>query len=138
MNFYISEWEDGVFQSGTMTAGIWHSGIWEYGFANNILWKGGRWRNGNWNGSSFEYSGKVRDGFAKEILNRGIEWSGTNSCHIWNIFLQNVDDEKTIISASASAPSYLSTANGWISDSTGLPALPPVGFVPVGGGGGGS
>ncbi len=52
-NFYISEWEDGVFQSGTMTAGIWHSGTWEYGFANNILWKGGRWRNGNWNGTPF-------------------------------------------------------------------------------------
>jgi hypothetical protein len=51
--FYLSEWKDGVFQSGTMTAGIWHNGVWEYGFADNILWKGGRWRNGNWNGSPF-------------------------------------------------------------------------------------
>jgi hypothetical protein len=137
-DFYISHWKNGNFIIGTATGMIWENGVAQYMNAFNIFWENGIWRNGNWYGSSFEFEGQVIDDYNLQILNRGIYWSGTYSCHIWNIFLQNTDDEKTIISAAASSPSDLSTANGWISDSTGVPALPPVGFVPLGGGGGGS
>lgn len=94
--FFYSKWNYGHFISGTATGVIWKDGIVSYMNAYNIFWEKGVWRNGNWNGSSFEYSGKVSDGFAKEILNRGIEWSGTNSCHIWNIFETDADKTKVI------------------------------------------
>ena len=94
--FFYSKWNYGHFISGTATGVIWKDGIVNYMNAYNIFWEKGVWRNGNWNGSSFEYSGKVIDGFAKEILNRGIEWSGTNSCHIWNIFETDSDKTKLI------------------------------------------
>ena len=94
--FFYSKWNYGHFISGTATGVIWKDGIVNYMNAYNIFWEKGVWRNGNWNGSSFEYSGKVIDGFAKEILNRGIEWSGTNSCHIWNIFETDADKTKLI------------------------------------------
>jgi hypothetical protein len=44
-----------------------------------------------------------------------MSWSGTSSCHIWNIFLdvQNVDNN--IISATANGVSFQSTSSsaGW-------------------------
>ena len=89
--FHISKWKYGQFISGTAVGMIWKNGITNYMNAYNIFWENGVWRNGNWYGSNFEYRGKVDDGFAKEILNRGVEWSGTSSCHIWNIFETDVD-----------------------------------------------
>jgi len=94
--FFFSKWNYGHFISGTATGMIWKDGIVNYMNAYNIFWENGVWRNGNWNGSAFEYSGKVIDGFAKEILNRGIEWSGTNSCHVWNIFETDADKTKLV------------------------------------------
>ena len=94
--FFFSKWTNGHFISGTAVGMIWKNGIASYMNANNVFWENGVWRNGNWNGSSFDYSGKVIDGFAKEILNRGIEWSGTNSCHIWNLFETDVDKTASI------------------------------------------
>ena len=89
--FHISKWKYGHFISGTAVGMIWQNGITNYMNAYNIFWENGVWRNGNWYGSNFEYRGKVEDGMAKEILNRGVEWSGTSSCHIWNIFETDVD-----------------------------------------------
>jgi len=54
--------------------------------AFNIFWENGLWRNGNWYGSSFEFDGSVRDDYTLQILSRGMSWSGTSDCHIWNMF----------------------------------------------------
>jgi hypothetical protein len=83
---------------------IWQDGISNYMNAYNIFWENGVWRNGNWYGSQFEYRGKVEDPFAKEILNRSIEWSGTSSCHIWNLFETDADTTLTIVNSSILRP----------------------------------
>jgi subtilisin-like proprotein convertase family protein len=98
--FHMSKWTYGQFISGTAVGMIWKNGISNYMNAYNIFWENGVWRNGNWYGSNFEYRGKVEDGFAKEILNRGIEWSGTSSCHIWNLFESDVDTTSSIATTS--------------------------------------
>ena len=100
--FFYSKWNYGHFISGTAVGMIWKNGITDYMNAYNIFWENGVWRNGNWNGSSFEYSGTVIDGFAKDILNRGIEWSGTNSCHIWNLFETDVDKTNSLVVSNVS------------------------------------
>jgi hypothetical protein len=93
---------------------IWKNGVAQYMNAFNVFWENGIWRNGNWYGSSIEFSGSVTSDYNLQILNRGMSWSGTSSCHIWNIFLENTDQERTIVSAVASAPS----SSGWISSVT--------------------
>jgi len=98
--FHMSKWTYGQFISGTAVGMIWKNGISNYMNAYNIFWENGVWRNGNWFGSNFEYRGKVEDGFTKEILNRGIEWSGTSSCHIWNLFESDVDTTTSIATTS--------------------------------------
>ena len=98
--FHMSKWTYGQFISGTAVGMIWKNGISNYMNAYNIFWENGVWRNGNWYGSNFEYRGKVEDGFTKEILNRGIEWSGTSSCHIWNLFESDVDTTSSIATTS--------------------------------------
>jgi subtilisin-like proprotein convertase family protein len=95
--FHMSKWKYGQFISGTAVGMIWQNGISNYMNAYNIFWENGVWRNGNWYGSNFEYRGRVDDGFSKEILNRGIEWSGTSSCHIWNIFESDVDTTVSMV-----------------------------------------
>ena len=90
--FHISKWKYGHFISGTAVGMIWQDGIVNYMNAHNIFWEKGVWRNGNWYGSNFDYKGKVEDGLVKEVLNRGIEWSGAPYCHVWNIF-ENVSDK---------------------------------------------
>lgn len=96
--FHMSKWKYGHFISGTAVGMIWQDGISNYMSAYNIFWEKGVWRNGNWYGSNFEYRGRVDDGFDKIIINRGIEWSGTSSCHIWNIFESDVDTTtKTVV-----------------------------------------
>ena len=89
--FHYSKWMQGRFISGTAVGMIWKDGIANYMNAYNVFWEDGIWRNGNWHGSSFEYLGKMEDEFDKEILNRGIQWSGTSSCHIWNMFESDTD-----------------------------------------------
>ena len=110
--FHMSKWKYGQFISGTAVGMIWKDGIANYMNAHNVFWEKGVWRNGNWYGSNFEYRGKVDDGFVKEILNRGIEWSGTSSCHIWNIFESDADITKPIaVSSILSGADSFTTTN---------------------------
>ena len=103
--FHMSKWKYGQFISGTAVGMIWQNGISNYMNAYNIFWENGVWRNGNWYGSNFEYRGRVDDGFSKEILNRGIEWSGTSSCHIWNLFESDVDTTISMVNTRILSPS---------------------------------
>ena len=111
--FHMSKWKYGQFISGTAVGMIWQNGISNYMNAHNIFWENGVWRNGNWYGSNFEYRGRVDDGFSKEILNRGIEWSGTSSCHIWNLFESDVDTTISMVSTRILSPNidYFTTTN---------------------------
>ena len=63
----------------------------------------GTWKNGNWYGSSFRFDGEVDDDYTMQILMRGMSWSGTSSCHVWNIFLDN-EYEPSVMSFTASTP----------------------------------
>ena len=134
--FHMSKWKYGHFISGTAVGMIWQDGISNYMNAYNVFWEKGVWRNGNWYGSNFEYRGKVEDGMSKDILNRGIEWSGTSSCHIWNIFESDVDTTTKTVTTSIS----LSTDDGGDSfatnnlDDAGA-SLPSVEFLPLVAGG---
>jgi hypothetical protein len=85
-DFHISNWERGKFIIGTAYGMIWQNGTSNYMNAINIFWEDGIWRNGNWYGSAIEFDGDVSEDFYKQILFRGMNWSGTSSCHIWNIF----------------------------------------------------
>ena len=105
-DFYISRWKNGNFNLGTATGMIWENGVAKYMNAFNIFWEKGLWRNGNWYGSSFEFNGSVTSDYVKQILFRGMSWSGTASAHIWNIFLNTEEKETQILSAVAAAPTY--------------------------------
>jgi hypothetical protein len=129
-DFYISKWKNGTFNIGTASGMIWQNGISNYMNAFNVFWENGTWRNGNWYGSSFEYNDSIIEDYVLQTLYRGMSWSGTSSAHIWNIFLDTADNEKTIASAPAST----------VSLSAG-PSVPVSGWSSVsqaGGGGGGS
>ena len=104
--FHYSKWLQGKFISGTAVGMIWKNGVANYMNAYNVFWENGVWRNGNWNGSMFEYTGKVEDGFAREILNRGIEWSGTSSCHIWNLFESDSDKTLKLVTSNPTLDSF--------------------------------
>jgi hypothetical protein len=122
-DFYISRWKNGNFIMGTGIGMIWENGIVSYMNAFNIFWESGTWRNGNWYGSSFEYDGSISDDYTYSILKRGMSWSGTSSCHIWNIFLQP-GDEIQITNATASAMSGGNqNSNGWLSSSDNIMEL---------------
>ena len=86
--FSISNWENGSFITGTATGMIWKNGIVSYMNAYNVFWQDGLWRNGNWQGSFYNINsdGTVTDPYTQQILNRGMSWSGTSSCHIWSLF----------------------------------------------------
>jgi hypothetical protein len=86
--FSISNWENGKFISGTATGMIWKNGIVNYMNAYNVFWEDGLWRNGNWQGSFYNINqdGSVTDPYVKQVLDRGMSWSGTSSCHIWSVF----------------------------------------------------
>ena len=105
-DFYISRWKNGNFNLGTATGMIWENGVCKYMNAFNVFWEKGLWRNGNWYGSSFEFNGSVTSDYVKQILFRGMSWSGTASTHIWNIFLNTEEKETQILSAVAAAPTY--------------------------------
>jgi hypothetical protein len=119
-DFHISEWRNGKFIIGTATGMIWQNGISNYMNAFNVFWENGTWRNGNWYGSSFVYNGSITEDYVLQILDRGEDWSGTSSAHIWNIFLQPGDFEASISSVIAATPSYGATdavldITGWVS-----------------------
>ena len=91
----------------------------------NVFWEDGLWRNGNWYGSSFELGGEITEDYTKQILFRGMSWSGTSSCHIWNIFRTSSEDlEPEIINATATGFS-----GGWQTDDPDS-AVPPS-FLPT-------
>jgi len=106
--FYISQWRNGTFNIGTASGMIWKNGTANYMNAFNIFWENGDWRNGNWYGSSFEFNGSVTNDYVLQILHRGMSWSGTSSCHVWNIFLDSSGQEVSIVNATAS------TSSGWV------------------------
>jgi hypothetical protein len=85
-DFHISVWKNGLFDIGDAYGMIWKNGTSNYMNAFNIFWENGLWKNGNWYGSSFEFNGEVTNDFDKQIMFRGMSWSGTASAHIWNIF----------------------------------------------------
>lgn len=108
-DFYISKWENGRFIMGTACGMIWQNGISDYMNAFNIFWEKGTWRNGNWYGSPFEYNNEITDNFNKAIIDRGFEWNGTQSAHIWNIFQQPmISATASVVYATASTISGLS------------------------------
>jgi hypothetical protein len=85
-DFYISQWNQGRWLSGTGFGMVWRDGISNYMNAYNICWEDGTWRNGNWQGSYFKFDGCVTDPFNKQILYRVMNCTGTSSMHTWNIF----------------------------------------------------
>ena len=54
--FYISDWNNGRFEYGTMVGGQFKGGISDYMSAFSTIWVDGRFRNGNWYGSNFTLS----------------------------------------------------------------------------------
>ena len=108
-DFYISEFQDGKFIIGTAYGMIFKSGVSNYMNAFNVFWEDGLWRNGNWYGSYFKYDGQVSDDFALQILYRGMSWSGTNDCHLWNIFQDTSDNDASISSSTNSVISGVIT-----------------------------
>lgn len=72
--FFISEWQNGKWISGTGQGMIWKNGVANYMNAYNSYWEGGVWRNGNWNGAPFNLNNIspsqsfVSPGFASDIL----------------------------------------------------------------------
>lgn len=107
--FYISRWKGGNFISGTGIGMIWENGISNYMNAYNIQWENGIWKNGNWNGSFFTIpeDGIITDEYTRNILLRGMSYSATSSCHIWNLFYQ--DDLSNINNNSSSDGSELTS-----------------------------
>jgi len=95
-DFYISEFQNGRFIIGTAYGMVFKNGISNYMNAFNVFWENGTWKNGNWYGSYFQYDNLVTDEFTKQILYRGMSWSATNDCHIWNIFKDQTDDDSEI------------------------------------------
>lgn len=114
-DFYISKWKNGKFIIGTATGMIWENGTSNYMNAFNVIWENGLWRNGNWYGSSFEFDGELNDDYTKQILVRGMSYSGTSSCHIWNIFQMSTNQELTVSSVLASTVSVYNINQGWVS-----------------------
>jgi hypothetical protein len=104
---HISTWEDGKFLYGTAVGIIWKKGVSNYMNAYNIFWEDGLWRNGNWHGSPYVLSenGLITSSYEKDIINNGISWSGTSSCHVWNIFSEEEFKSKKIASGLASTVS---------------------------------
>jgi hypothetical protein len=123
-DFYISKWENGNFISGTGHGMIWKNGIVSYMNAYNIFWENGIWKNGNWYGSNFDLNsdGTLTSDFERQILFRGMNWAGTASSHVWNVFnKESLSDVDNFISASASSITY--DPNSAIADENNLPPI---------------
>jgi hypothetical protein len=88
-DFYISQWDNGRFLSGTAFGMIFRGGVSNYMNAYNIVWEDGTWRNGNWFGSYMDFNGCVEDDFNKQLLYRVMDYNGTASAHIWNVLIED-------------------------------------------------
>ena len=126
-DFYISNWENGNFISGNGYGMIWKNGIVSYMNAYNIFWENGLWRNGNWYGSNFNLNtdGSVTDDFARQILFRGMNWGGTSSCHVWNVFYnESLSDINSSIVSPANTVAWVPNTNNtnsapyWLSNNS--------------------
>jgi hypothetical protein len=104
-DFYISQWKRGTFISGTAFGMVWRNGTANYMNAYNVFWDDGTWRNGNWYGSYFQFDGSVDNPFNRQILFRGMSYSGTSSLHIWNVFTGNSTNGNSVVSVLAATPS---------------------------------
>ena len=103
-DFYISQWNQGRWLSGTAFGMIWKDGIANYMNAYNICWHNGTWRNGNWQGSYFNFDGCVDEPFNKQILFRVMNCTGTASMHVWNIFKSEDMGDEIVTNPGPSAP----------------------------------
>ena len=103
-DFYISNWENGSFLSGTAIGMVWKKGTTEYMNAYNVFWEDGIWKNGNWHGSNFKLNsdGSVTNLFDKQIIFRGMNWADTSELHVWNVFTETTNNTN-LVTASASA-----------------------------------
>ena len=110
--FYVSQWETGKFNSGTAFGMVWRNGVTNYMNAYNVIWEDGLWKNGNWNGSYIDFEGDVTNDFHVQLLYRGMSWSGTSSCHIWDVFTETGIVDSQIGGASATS----SISNGYSPD----------------------
>ena len=128
-DFYISNWENGNFKSGNGYGMIWKNGIVSYMNAYNIFWENGLWKNGNWYGSNFNLNtdGSITNDFARQILFRGMNWGGTSSCHVWNVFYnESLSDINSYIDSPANNVAWFPDPNAvvvntppvWLSNST--------------------
>jgi hypothetical protein len=108
-DFYISKWYGGTFEIGNAYGMIWKNGVTNYMNAFNVFWEDGLWRNGNWYGSYFEFKGSITEDFEKQILFRGMSWSGTASAHYWNIF-EVVDPKSKFFYLAGTATPVIDTA----------------------------
>lgn len=106
-DFYMSQWLSGKFISGTAFGMVWRGGISDYMNAYNIFWEDGVWRNGNWFGSYMVYDGINISDFNKQILLRGMSYSGTSSTHFWNVFESGIGNIE-VTTNNASQPVALS------------------------------
>lgn len=106
-DFFISQWLNGKFISGTGFGMVWKNGSSDYMNAYNIFWEDGTWRNGNWNGSYIIYDGSTLADFNQQILLRGMSYSGTSSTHFWNVFQTGLGN----VSISTNAASQPVTIN---------------------------
>ena len=101
--FYISQWNNGKFLSGTAFGMVWKNGVSNYMNAYNVFWENGTWRNGNWYGSYLKFDGSVIEPFNKQILFRGMNWSSSSELHVWNIFKEELLDVSTLTTSTASS-----------------------------------
>jgi hypothetical protein len=104
-DFYISQWNQGRWLSGTGFGMVWRNGISNYMNAYNICWEDGTWRNGNWQGSYINFDTCITDPFNKQILFRVMDCTGTASMHTWNIFKGADVGDKNISGDTGSLPS---------------------------------
>ena len=141
-DFYISNWENGNFISGNGYGMIWKNGIVSYMNAYNIFWENGLWKNGNWYGSSFNLNndGSITNDFEKQILFRGMNWGGTSSSHVWNVFYnESLSDINSSIESPGNNVAWVpdpnavivNTAPVWLGSSTFGVNTPPVPTNPI-------
>ena len=121
---------------------IWKNGIVSYMNAYNIFWENGLWKNGNWYGSSFNLNndGSITNDFEKQILFRGMNWGGTSSSHVWNVFYnESLSDINSSIISPANSVAWVpdpnavivNTAPVWLGSSTFGLNTPPVPTNPI-------
>ena len=120
--FYISDWHDGTFLSGTMSGARFMNGIWNYGYARNIYFESGTWNNGIWDGDPFDYNNLLPNNdmvYSKDrdIILRNSNILNNGLVHISNAFSGSISTEQLL------QPNPLNFA-GWTYSSS-VPPLTP-------------